>query len=67
MYIKLNHFAVQQKVTYCKSTMVLSHSVVSNFLKLQGPPDFSVHEIVQVRILPWVAISSSRVSSRPGD
>ena len=32
-----------------------------------SPPDFSVHGISQARILEWVAISSSRGSSRPGD
>ena len=31
------------------------------------PPGYSVHGILQARILEWVAISSSRRSSRPGD
>ena len=31
------------------------------------PPGYSVHRILQARILEWVAISSSRRSSRPGD
>ena len=30
-------------------------------------PGFSVHGILQARILVWVAISSSRGSSRPRD
>ena len=30
-------------------------------------PDSSVHEILQARILEWVAISFSRGSSRPRD
>ena len=30
-------------------------------------PDSSVHEILQARILEWVAISYSRRSSRPRD
>ena len=30
-----------------------------------SPPGFSVHRIFQVRILEWVAISSSRGSSQP--
>ena len=42
----------------------LSHfcSVVSYSLQLHGlcPPGFSVHEILQARILEWVAISFSR-------
>ena len=32
-----------------------------------SPPDSSVHRILQARILEWVAMSFSRVSSRPRD
>ena len=32
-----------------------------------SPPGFSVHAILQVRILEWVAVSSSRGSSQPRD
>ena len=32
-----------------------------------SPPGFSVHKILQARILEWVAISYSRGSSRPWD
>ena len=32
-----------------------------------NPPGSSVHGIVQARIMEWVAIPSSRRSSRPGD
>ena len=32
-----------------------------------SPPDSSVHEILQARILEWVAISSSRGSLQPKD
>ena len=32
-----------------------------------SPPGFSVYEIIQARILEWVAISSSKRSSRPRD
>ena len=32
-----------------------------------SPPGSSVHEISQARILEWIAISSSRGSSRPKD
>ena len=32
-----------------------------------SPPGSSVHEILQARIVEWVAISSSRRSSRPWD
>ena len=30
-------------------------------------PDSSVHGVLQARVLEWVAISSSRASSRPRD
>ena len=30
-------------------------------------PDFSIHESLQVRILEWIAISSSRGASQPRD
>ena len=32
-----------------------------------SPPGFSVHGILQVRILEWVTMPSSRASSRPRD
>ena len=32
-----------------------------------GPPGSSVHGILQARILEWVAVPSSRGSSRPRD
>ena len=32
-----------------------------------SPPGYSVHGILQARILKWVAISVSRVSSQPGN
>ena len=46
-----------------------SHSVVSNSLWPHdcSLPGFSVHEILQARILEWVAVPSSRGSSRPRD
>ena len=43
----------------------VSHSVVSNYFA--NLPGFSVHGILQARILEWVAISFSRESSRPRD
>ena len=44
-------------------------SVMSNSLRPHGlwPPGSSVHGILQARILEWVAISFSRVSSPPRD
>ena len=41
-----------------------NHSVVSDPLPHM---DYTVHEILQARILEWVAIPSSRVSSQPRD
>ena len=40
----------------------VTHSVVSNSLEPTdcSPPDYSVHGILQARILDWVAISFSR-------
>ena len=35
--------------------------------ELYSPPGFTVHGILQARILEWVAISSSRGSSQPRD
>ena len=47
---------------------MLSSSVVSNSLQpygLYSLPGFTVHGIFQARILEWVAISSSKGTSRP--
>ena len=49
---------------------VLSHSVVSDSSATPwtvAPPGSSVQGILQARILEWVAMPSSRGSSRPGD
>ena len=43
----------------------LSHVRLSVTPMDRSPPGFSVHGILQVRILEWVAISSSMGSSRP--
>ena len=34
---------------------------------LCDPMDYTVHEILQARVLEWVAFPFSRGSSRPGD
>ena len=49
--------------------LLFSHSVLSNSLQPHGlsPPGSSVRGIPQARILEWVAMPSSRGSSRPGD
>ena len=41
--------------------------LLQSCLFLCDPMDFSVHGILQARILKWVAMSSSRASSRPRD
>ena len=47
---------------------VLSYSVMSNCDPMDcSPPGFSVHGILQARILKWVAISFSRASSQLRD
>ena len=47
---------------------MLSHSVTSDYDPVDcSPPGSSVHGILQARILEWVAIFSSRGSSRPRD
>ena len=54
----------------CLKAESVSRSVVSNSLSQYGlynPPSSSVHGILQVRILEWVAILFSRASSRPRD
>ena len=53
----------------CCLSGVLSHSVMPDSCDSMdcSPPGFSVHGILQARILKWVAISSSRGSSRPRD
>ena len=49
--------------------MKVSCSVVSNICNPvdYSPPGFSVHGILQARVLEWVAISFSRGSSQPRD
>ena len=48
---------------------MLSHSVMPNSLRPNGlhPSDSSAHEILQARILEWVAMPSSKGSSQPRD
>ena len=49
--------------------LLLSHSAMSNTCELMdcSPPGFSVHWILQAKILEWVAIPFSRGSSWPRD
>ena len=69
--IWLIHFTVQRKLTqHCKETMQVKALVAQSRLTLCDPVDCSpsgssVQGILQVRILEWVAISSSRGSCAP--
>ena len=59
------------------SVVVLQHAVLCSVTLVVfdvlcdpmdcSPPGFSVHEILQARILEWVAISYSMGSSQPRD
>ena len=49
----------------CAHVHTCVHSVISDSLKPLGLPGSSVHGIFQARILEWVAISCSSISSRP--
>ena len=60
-------------IIYCKEQDVLSHSalckvnVIQSCLTLCNPMDYTVHGILQARILEWVAIPISRGSSKHRD
>ena len=57
------------KNTMCMHVCVPAQSCLTfwNNMDCSGPPGSSVHGIFQAEILEWVAISSSRGSSRPRD
>ena len=71
VYLWLIHVVVQQKLTqYCK--VIVQCLVAQSCLTHHDPLDCSPlgssdHGIFPARILEWVAISSSRGSSRPRD
>ena len=71
LHSKVNLLCVCVCVCVCVHTYVycvLSDSVMSNSAAHYcSPTGFSVHGILQERILEWAAISSSRVSSHPRD
>ena len=55
-----------------KAVKIVCVSVIQLYLTLYdpmdcSPPSFSVHGILQARILEWVAVPSSRGSSRHRD
>ena len=56
-------FILQNKLWVCACPVVSDSATPMDC----SPPDFSVHWILQARILEWVAISSSRGSPWPRD
>ena len=50
-------------LTYMQSEVKVSQSC----LALCNPMDYTVHKILQARILEWVAFPFSRASSQPRD
>ena len=71
VYTWLTCFTVEQKLAqHCKAAMCVLVAQLCPTLRDPmdcGPPGSSVHEILQARILEWVAISSSRGSFQPRD
>ena len=64
---KKRHWFCLASLSYKESESV-SGSVVSDWDPMgYSPPGFSVHGILQARILEWIAISFSRASSWPKD
>ena len=62
----------KKKISHVKFTFKTNKLITQSCLILCDPVDYnppgsSVHGILQVRILEWVAISFSRGSSRPRD
>ena len=47
--------------------VVVKVKVTQSCLTLCDPMDYIIHGILQVRILEWVAVPFSRVSSQPRD
>ena len=69
-----NHLTLCCPLLWCPQSsqhqcMSVSHSVMSNscYPMLCSPPGFSVHSILQARILEWITIPFSRGSSWPRD
>ena len=72
VYFQLIHIVGWQKPTqHCKAVILqlkISEVKVSqSCLTLCDPMDYSVHVILEARILEWVAIPFSRGSSQPRD
>ena len=65
--LSIHHYLMKDYYYYWHSGECVSCWVMSTLCDSMdwGPPDSSVHEISQDRILEWVAIPFSRVSSQP--
>ena len=70
IYIGLIHFAVQQKLTALHSSYVCVLVIQSGPTLCDpmdcSPPGFSVHAILQARIVEWIAFPSSEELPSPG-
>ena len=64
IFSKQNENLIWEYVRACKSLQ--SYPTLCDSMDC-SPPGFSVHRILQARILEWVAMPSSRGSSRPID
>ena len=66
LFVALTWFSVQFLVVqFAQSCLTLCDPM--DPMGPSGPPGSSVHEILQARILEWVAISFSRASSQVKD
>ena len=59
----LLHF---RQILYCWATRRKKEKVAQSCLNLCDPMDYTVHGILQARILEWVGFPFSRGSSQPG-
>ena len=69
-YLLLRNLYAGQEATIRTGHGTMENEVAQSYLTLCDPMDlpvFSIHGILQARILKWVAISFSRGSSRPRD
>ena len=55
-------------LTFCSVSVLVAQSCLTLCHSMDcSPPDFSIHEILQARILQWMAMPSCRGSSWPRD
>ena len=68
MYLPVNTCIINNKCLYSPYCCLVAQSCLTLCDAMDySPPGSSAHGILQARILKWVAISSSRGSSRPRD